>query len=192
MEAQMAASAEGNLQGRFLPAGPAMVDHQGVEGQAHLAAPIATQNLLAETAEPEARAPPPVIAAPAQAAGNQRRTAAGAAPKRPLPHTETPGPAQPAPASPFAATTWIQAKGNPLSTAAAESCSSSQRGLKPASRGVIHSPGRSSSRLAEAIRSASSGRWPLYKEMIRAERSWSRGETGSIVQGSTIDRSNLH
>jgi hypothetical protein len=101
----MAASADRNLQRRFLPARPAMVDDQRLESQTHLAAPIATQNLLAETAEPEARAPLPVIAAPAQAAGNQRRTAASAAPPRPLPHTAVAGPAAPGQTSPLAATT---------------------------------------------------------------------------------------
>src|SRR3954452_24883546 len=179
MEAQMTAPAEGDVPGRFLRPGPAMVDDQALESQTHLTATVAAQHRFAMPAKQAHGVPLPVIATPAQTEGEQVRAAARPAPPDRLPslHTSLPGPSERA---------RIHASGKPLSTAAPHSFPSSQPALKAGSCGRTQTPGKSNAKSAASTRSASSGRCLLYKEATRAERTWSRGETDSIAQGSII------
>src|SRR3954451_6370138 len=112
MEAQMTAPAEGDMPGRLLRPGPAMVDDQALECQTHLAATVAAQHRFAMPAKKARGVPLPVIATPAQTEGEQARAAARPAPPGRLPsaHTSLAGPAE---------RTRIHASGKPVPTAAA-------------------------------------------------------------------------
>lgn len=80
MDGGVAAPAQGDVQGRAVVAGAPVVDQQPCFGQAQLAAAVAGQHRFAMSAKKLRGAPPPVVAGPAEAVGDERRATAGAAP----------------------------------------------------------------------------------------------------------------
>jgi hypothetical protein len=84
MNRDVAATAEGDVQGRAILAGLPVMDEQVRIRKAELAAAIAGENAFPLAAEKAERVPAPVIAGAAQALGEEGVTAAGAAPKNGL------------------------------------------------------------------------------------------------------------
>ncbi|MDQ2841903.1 MAG: hypothetical protein M3Y72_12875 [Acidobacteriota bacterium] len=143
MEADMAADAQGNVSGGSVRSRTPVMHHEQTLGQADLATPVPGQHLLA------------VVTGAAQSLGDERRIPAGPAPPGRLFHLLFPPTPLPCPVP---SSTRIEAKDNPLSSAAPTSCPSSHSALTVTSSGRSQTPVQSNARSAEATTSASSGR----------------------------------
>ncbi len=141
MQPGMAAAAHCDLPRRFVRARAAMVDEQRPVGETHLTAAVPPEHLLAETAESVAGVPPAIIIATTQSVRDEHRLAADPAPPGRLLHRS--GSPAPLPCPAAAASTRIEASGNPLSSAASRSWRSNQVELRDESCGRSQTPAQS-------------------------------------------------
>ncbi len=172
MELGVTAAAQRDLPRRFFRSWPAMVNHERSLRQTELATAISPQHLLPETAKTAAGVTASIVTPSAETLCEEYRVAARAAPPGLLPHSAASLPCS------EEHRTRIQASGKPLSSAASTSWRSSHAEPSVPSAGQSQTPEKSKARSADATTSASSGRWILYKELMRAWRTASAGEGG--------------
>jgi len=140
MQPGMTTAAQCDLPGRFLPTRPAMVDQQLSVRETNPTTAVPPEHLFTETAEILSGMPLAVIAGSAESLREQRRTATGPAPPGRLSHWSVSSLPLPCPA---VASTWIEASGKPLSSAASRSWRSNQVELRDESCGRSQTPAQS-------------------------------------------------